>query len=71
VTPLVCNINCGVVLCFLYKPQVGEKEIFGFYCYWKYIKSRNIWKALERAVERTKNVYDKCRKQHDCDGQKI
>jgi hypothetical protein len=36
VTALVRNINCGVVLCFLYKPQVGEKEMFCFHCYWKY-----------------------------------
>ena len=32
-TPLVHNIKCVVVLCFLYRPQVGEKEMFGFYYY--------------------------------------
>jgi len=31
----------------------------------------NVRKALERAVERSKNVYDKCGKQHDCNGPKI
>jgi len=71
VTPLVRNINCGVVLCFLYKPQVGEKEMFGFFYYWKYIERQNVQKALERAMERSRNVYDICRKQHDCNRQKI